>query len=146
MLRLSFSIAAICMTVSATGQAQSSEKLGYIEVLRGGEISSVLEQCSRSTPEKGSSTWFPSIDQIKIMEKALLPVLRSRQPNVNWTNFSDDWGRRYIGIVRGRHHYIYGDYAPHGLGPVCDGGPAFFGAEWDVEASKFTHIAFNGTI
>ena len=146
MLRLLFLIVAICVTVPSVSQAQSNEKLGYIEVLRGAQASKILDQCSRSVPKKGNSTWVPNIDQIKTMEAALLPILRSRQPDVNWTDFSDDWGRRYVGIVREGRHYIYGDYSPHGLGPVCDGGPAFFGAEWDVEANKFTHLAFNGAI
>jgi len=146
MLRFPFAIAIIGMTIPITSQARSGEKLGYIEVLRDDAISSVLNQCSRSTPEKGSSTWIPTIAQIKIMQKALLPVLKSRQPSMDWTNFSADWGRRYIGIVRRGRYYVYGDYSPHGLGSVCDGGPAFFGAEWDVKARKFTHLAFNGSL
>ena len=27
---------------------------------------------------------------------------------------------------------------------VCDGGPSFFGVEYDVERGQFTHIAYNG--
>jgi hypothetical protein len=27
---------------------------------------------------------------------------------------------------------------------ICDGGPVFFGVEYDVDAGKFSHLAFNG--
>ena len=27
---------------------------------------------------------------------------------------------------------------------VCDGGPAFFGVEYDPKTKTFTHFAFNG--
>jgi hypothetical protein len=29
---------------------------------------------------------------------------------------------------------------------VCDGGPQFFGAEYDVEAGRISHLAFNGSL
>jgi len=29
---------------------------------------------------------------------------------------------------------------------VCDGGPAFFGVEYDVAARRFTHFGFNGSL
>ncbi len=47
---------------------------------------------------------------------------------------------------------IYGNFAPLGIGignrrgpvMVCDGGPAFFGVEYDVERREITGLAFNG--
>ena len=45
---------------------------------------------------------------------------------------------------------IYGNFAPleyrndQGAVIVCDGGPAFFGVEYDVERRQITGMAFNG--
>ena len=61
-----------------------------------------------------------------------------------------------MGIVRNGRRYIYGNYFPRsdaGLVPlndptrlvlICDGGPAYFGVEYDVQRRRVTHLAFNG--
>jgi hypothetical protein len=66
------------------------------------------------------------------------------------------WARQYVGIVRGGRRYLYGNFFPEDVShepgtawlrtalQVCDGGPAFFGVEFDVAAGHFTHVAFNG--
>jgi hypothetical protein len=77
----------------------------------------------------------------------------------DWATAPRGWQRQYVGIVRGGRRFIYGNFYPHRpdddrLMPdwrtapvrVCDGGPVFFGAEYDVEARRFTHVAFNGAI
>ena len=77
-----------------------------------------------------------------------------------WATAPQGWRRQYVGIVRGGRRFIYGNFVPRRppdqeLGiegwrteprMVCDGGPVFFGVEWDVEARRFTHIAFNGAL
>ena len=35
---------------------------------------------------------------------------------------------------------------PSGPADVCDGGPRFFGAEWEPATGRVTHIAFNGSV
>ena len=77
----------------------------------------------------------------------------------DWATAPRGWQRQYVGIVRGGRRFIYGNFYPHrsgddGLMPdwrtaavrVCDGGPVFFGAEYDVESRRFTQLAFNGAI
>ena len=60
--------------------------------------------------------------------------------------------------MRDRRRFIYGNLYPrdldrHAPDPglwrqepviVCDGGPAIFGIEYDVEAGRITQLAFNG--
>lgn len=70
-----------------------------------------------------------------------------------------NWSRHYMGIVRNGHRIIAGDFYPDysddpkvsvfrgswGADIVCDGGPGFFGAEFDPLDSKITMIDFNGS-
>ena len=93
------------------------------------------------------------------MEANLPEVLAARPQarEVNFSNLLSNWKRQYVGIVRGGRRYIYGNYFPAD-GPnhfnamwreepmvVCDGGPRFFGAEFDVAAKRITHLDFNGS-
>ena len=66
------------------------------------------------------------------------------------------WIRQYVGIVRGGKRFLYGNFAPGWIEQytperrerpitLCDGGPSFFGAEYDVEMDAISHLAFNGT-
>ncbi|MEO5937551.1 MAG: hypothetical protein ABIQ43_00915 [Sphingomonas sp.] len=73
----------------------------------------------------------------------------------NFEAFPKGFGRQYVGVTRGGRRFIYGNFFPfltmdefkywrRELVLVCDGGRAFFGAEFDVASMKITHIAFNG--
>lgn len=64
------------------------------------------------------------------------------------------WIRQYVGIVRGGKRFIYGNFVPGRSSfsagwrgqpvNICDGGPALFGVEYDVEMDAISHLAFNG--
>lgn len=121
---------------------------------------SILQQCSRSTPEPGEAGWRPTAADIIALEAAAVASLRGRSDGnrPDWTRFPEDWRRQYVGIVRGGRRYVYGNAYPRGMDDhatdpdrwqrepaiVCDGGPSFFGIEYDVEARRITHLAFNG--
>ena len=60
-------------------------------------------------------------------------------------------------MIRDGRRFIYGNFFPieEGIGQfdwrtkptrICDGGPVFFGVEFDVAAQRFTRIDFNGSI
>lgn len=146
-------------------------------VLPGSAVGQLLQQCSRSAPEPGDSTWQPFGNDIGHLEAALPAALAasdlsriearmradrnvgpSNPENPAWATAPRGWWRQYVGIVRGGRRFIYGNFFPRRPDPllvdrwkreptmVCDGGPVFFGAEWDVEARRFTHIAFNGAL
>lgn len=60
--------------------------------------------------------------------------------------------RQYMGFVRDGRRFIYGNFAPRELEPsasnqpiiVCDGGPQFFGVEYEPATRRFTLVSFNG--
>ena len=107
------------------------------------------------------------MDDSITLERALAAALgerpETRRPreagDPDWSRVPDGWRRQYVGIVRGGRLFIYGNFIPSGPEPgwlpgdfaltpalICDGGPPFFGVEYDVEARRFTHIAFNGAL
>ncbi|MGE3691653.1 MAG: hypothetical protein AB7F98_09760 [Novosphingobium sp.] len=163
---LLFSLAMAC---APAGSVAGLPEGAY--VLAGEQANLLLQQCSRGTPAKGESTFQPEASDITAMEGALAEALANRSqyapgtgmrnaPQPSQPDFAhapQGWKRQFLGIVRGGRRYIYGNYFPAADFPggrqpdpatsavmVCDGGPAFFGAEWDVAARQFTHLAFNG--
>jgi hypothetical protein len=136
-------------------------------VLPGSMVATMLRQCSRSAPAAGEGTWQPGEEDIAALEAALPPILLARREihvehypsEPEWARFPHGWQRQYVGIVRGGRRSIYGNFYSRELSAqaegdqwrrepvlVCDGGPYFFGVEYDVEARRFTHLAFNGAI
>jgi hypothetical protein len=77
----------------------------------------------------------------------------------DWTRLPKGFGRQYVGIIRDGRRFIYGNFwsekleGDHGSGGnysrspqiVCDGGPTFFGVEYEPATGKYTHMAFNGS-
>ena len=76
------------------------------------------------------------------------------------TRLPKGFGRQYVGIIRDGRRFIYGNFwsrnleGDHGSGGsysrnpqiVCDGGPTFFGVEFEPATGKYTHMAFNGSV
>ncbi|HEX2205279.1 MAG TPA: hypothetical protein VHG91_18365 [Longimicrobium sp.] len=72
--------------------------------------------------------------------------------------------RQYAGFVAEGRRHIYVSFLPAEVAErtdffpgvvwswrthaedVCDGGPAFFGMEYDVETGRFDHLDFNGAV
>lgn len=118
---------------------------------------SLLHQCSRSAPKLGEGGWQPTNKDLDALEQ-LLPTALSRTAEARKVNFNqvlDNWRRQYVGVVRGGRKYIYGNFFPRMKDldwlqwetkptMICDGGPEFFGVEFDVMAHSFTRIDFNG--
>ena len=124
-------------------------------ILDGAAVPAMLRQCSRAAPPPGEGTWQPAAADIIAFEAALPAALAAhRFANVDWSRWPRAWERQYVGIRRGGRNFIYGNFVPRevggdagsGIAPhiICDGGPAFFGAEYDVAARHVSHIAFNG--
>jgi hypothetical protein len=127
----------------------------------------LLNQCSRGAPGPVERTWAPSPVQIGELEArlpdALDNVLAKRG---EYQNRSRDFLRQYGGFVVGGRKIIYVNAFPRGLideergffaqrkrslpdwhrdaRGVCDGGPAFFGVEYDPVTKTFSHFEFNG--
>jgi hypothetical protein len=132
-----------------------------VVILDGTNVQAMLRQCSRMTPATGESSWLPSPADVAALEAAL-PAALAAAGRAEVRGAPRGWRRQYVGIVRGGRRFIYGNFLPFGpendeIRPdpqrwrqqpeiICDGGPAFFGVEYDVEARRFTQIAFNGAI
>ena len=119
-------------------------------------------QCSRSVPPAGEASWSPADADIRALEAALPAALTrlSDAERSELTNVPVGWFRQYVGIVRGGRRFIYGNFMPASEQAqmadrhddswqtraliVCDGGPRFFGVEFDVDAGAFTHVDTNG--
>lgn len=133
-----------------------------------------LRQCSRASPEGSEPFWHPTSSQVTVLERNLSEVLRDSQSEnqafiaAERAQFGEDariafdfandptaWSREYIGYTHDGRRYIYGNIAPEQaedrrrLGHpmiICDGGPVFFGVEYDVESARVSRVAFNGAI
>ena len=127
----------------------------------------LIPQCSRGAPGPVEGTWSPSSSQIAELE-ARLPesldgVLAKRG---EYQDRSRDFLRQYAGFIIHGRRIIYVNAFPrfllaveknssaerHRPQPdwrstvegVCDGGPAFFGVEYDPDTKAFSHFEFNG--
>jgi hypothetical protein len=125
-------------------------------ILAPDDAARLLDQCSRSKPEAGEGAWALSWEDIRSLEAHLPSALIAEgfsglPPTVPLRG----WHRQYVGTVRDGRKLIYGNYFPAHMPfggmdwrsepiVVCDGGPNFFGVEYDVEAKRITHLSFNG--
>jgi len=127
----------------------------------------LLRQCSRAAPGPVEGTWAPSAGQIKELEtrlpEALDNVFAKRGA---YRDRPHDFLRQYAGFIVHGRKIVYMNAFPRELldeekgffdqrkiAPpdwrseakgVCDGGPAFFGVEYDPATKTFSHFAFNG--
>lgn len=124
-------------------------------ILPASTIPQLLNQCSRSAPDAGQGAWTPSWTDIAALEAALPAAvaasstgrdLRDPTPPVGWR-------RQYVGYVRDGRRFVYGNFYPSRdeisnwtAEPVivCDGGPAFFGVEYDAGDRRIVRLNFNG--
>jgi hypothetical protein len=160
-------IAATACTVSTSEASTSpaSKRENRPHLMNPSKGAKILDQCSRETPKPGQSYFRPAAVQIVAFEKVLQVEIDKSGVTKNeneWRKSRNlplrrtvnrDWQRDVVGLVRDGRRYIYGNYYPLDSGDfvetpviVCDGGPMFFGAEYDIKAGKITHLAFNGRV
>jgi hypothetical protein len=118
----------------------------------------LYDQCSRSTPPAATGFWQPEPHDIARLETVFLQSVAERAAalGLDLSAFSTRWRRQYVGTVHDGRRFIYGNFFPaddelpgadwrREAIKICDGGPDFFGAEFDVAARTITHLAFNGS-
>lgn len=158
----------LAFVISTGAMAEGLPKLdanaGYL--FPASNARSFLQQCSRSVPEHVTGTWLPTRAQILELEArlpaALWNVVSKREsPIFLWQHAPI--GRQYGGLIVGDRKVIYvnafpilrdklsGDPFPsgdHSKKPVlmCDGGPNFFGVEFDPATNTFEDFEFNGAV
>lgn len=125
-----------------------------------------LPSCSRTVAGRVEGGWNPTDEDVAAMEDALagtlaslarLPLYQAGTENpdpLSYVAGDPRWQREIIGVVRNGRAIVYGNFLPSDIAVnpahlptgVCDGGPAFFGAEFDVATGAITHLAFNGSL
>lgn len=116
--------------------------------------SEFAKQCSRADVV-GNWTYAPSRSEVKALETAL-PKWMETVPLVAWDKSFDAYHYQYGAIERGDQRLIYINAVPASEAEhwdwerkpesVCDGGPNFWGVEWDVKTGKFQNESFNGSV
>jgi hypothetical protein len=126
----------------------------------------VLCQCNRESLGLASGYWTPTSSELSQLEARLPDYLRAHRHTARpdqWRNLGA-YLRQYLGIERADRRLIYVNVLGGALfSParrvshrraiehvwrstafvICDGGPDFFGAEYDVASQRFTRIDFN---
>jgi hypothetical protein len=113
---------------------------------------SLLSQCSRGVP-KADGTWAPDQKQIAALEEGLVAALAVADAAQNYKRDIAHTARQYGGITIAGSKRIYVNGFPNQMDSgdwrnraivICDGGPAFFGVEYDPANRTFTGFSFNG--
>jgi len=136
---------------------------------------SLLQTCSRDAPGRDApqlvETWLPSREQVSKLEahlpSAVFQFARTKVSAADLNFFRKNiyrYMRQYGGIVIGKRKLIYLNAFPFSdwemndpLMPlsdkwyniayrVCDGGPVFFGAQYDPVTEQFVGFQFNGAL
>jgi len=143
----------VLLAIQACGVGKTPVLPADAVVMAGANAAGLLHPCSRDAPLAVQGTWQPRAQDILAVERVLRQTLVSRPPygDADWSKAPGGWRRQYIGIVRNGRRYIYGNFFPKRddrlwrVEPVvyCDGGPKYFGVEYDVASRRIT-LAFNG--
>ena len=143
-------ILALSTAACATAPAQV-ERVVLLDPARGSEL---LRTCSRQSPV-GASTYFtPSAPEITALETSLARILTLETADIGpAADFAVDpasYRREYVGYTVNGERMIYGNFVPVGAARdavptiVCDGGPAFFGVEYAIDAQAVKTVRFDG--
>ncbi len=116
-------------------------------------------QCSRSSPSGWWTSVSPSQNEIKRLERALPGWMKTHQVKP-WSGRFNDYFYQYGALARGKTRLIYINAVParsEQLGApkfrqmwrrvpevVCDGGPDFWGVEFNPATNAFQNASFNG--
>jgi hypothetical protein len=148
-------LAATAMALPAPAAPDTGPDADYV-VMPFDHAKALLSQCSRPTPSIGELGWTPSSGDVARFEAALPKALAQRASSSAFFKAAPKgWLRQYVGMIRKGRRVIYGNFFPTGSDgefnywrrdavAVCDGGAAFFGAEFDVDRNTITDIEFNG--
>ncbi|BDI61396.1 hypothetical protein [Qipengyuania nanhaisediminis] len=141
------------------------ERPGNVVLIAPDDGADLVRQCSRQGPDDAAAFFTPSPREITAIETATMRALREARDAheayiagakgqvtaFSWPDDPSTYERQYVGYVSGGKRMIYGNFLPGGTGPasahplvVCDGGPRFFGVEYDSGENRVVRIAFNG--
>ena len=129
---------------------------------KGDTVGQLFHQCSRQAPEFSATSYAPTAGDVISLERrlpqALAAALTTKFGNTEHVTFDPArYARHYAAYEANGRAMIYGNFVPRdeevesrvgrgALSIVCDGGPVFFGVEYDVGRQEITRISFNGAI
>ena len=108
----------------------------------------LVDLCSREAPPAYDGRWQVSQADVRTVERVLLDDHAEilARAEIAESDFVQDYVRDYAGFTREGRRYLYGSYGPMpGIG-LCDGGPGFFGVEYEMPSGKVTHVDYNGGV
>jgi hypothetical protein len=150
MLSRLLSAVALVLSLSYNAAAEA-----MFTILPATAVDQLLNQCSRSAPDKGEATWLPSEREIARIEAVLPGALRAAG-HAEAADAIATTRKQYVGIARGGKRFLYanilGGISVEGIDwtrtpiVICDGGPTLFGVEIDIETMQITHFATNGSV
>ena len=136
----------------------------HATILIGKAALPLFKPCSRAAPEHISSYWTPTAADIRQLERDVPGFLKTKHlpaPSLMKHDY-----RQYAGFVQNGHRLIYVNGFPDDAADVfakgktatradhvrwqyqaivaCDGGPSFYGMEYDPQTRQFQHLLFNG--
>jgi hypothetical protein len=170
-MKNSVRLAALCcaLLISTVALAVTAAALDAVggAVLSTSAAKGVLHQCSRQTPQNVLGTWTPTKQDVRELE-IRLPTALALEAQKHGTSYMPEmtFQRQYAGFLVGKRRIVYVNGFPRSAGDpardgttaarnfdwhrepvvVCDGGPAFFGVEYDPEKKTFAHFEFNGLL
>jgi hypothetical protein len=160
-----FSILFLAAAVWIAPTSNTSFTPEYYVVLDSAKGEGLLNQCSRSVPEKIDAYFTLSQEDIRTLEDNFLKIKKIKakaccQTSQQVTSL-EKFAFQYMGVTVGNRRFIYLNafkvnnkvdfetfYKDWKSSPVvmCDGGDHYWGALFDLGRQKFTQLAFNGII
>lgn len=130
----------------------------HATILIGKSAFPLFRPCSRNPPDHITGYWTPSIADIHQLESDAPAFFKAQKRSYGGRMVTDY--QQYAGFLQRGHKMIYVNSFPNGemrgypfLGRLswqsdavvpCDGGPLFYGLEYDPQTRHFQHLEFNG--
>lgn len=159
---------ALALTLSFLASCIPARKqTDSIALIDPSEGSSLIRPCSRRGPENADAFFLPKLSDVARLEHAAKETLSSYREEhssllaqsgvaeslspIVWLEDDQAYQRQFVGYIKEERRMIYGSYHPlqpdRELGRsaviVCDGGPSYFGVEYDISEGEVERITFN---
>ena len=164
-IRQRLTIIAALVAPACGGRPRGDPQERQVVLLDTTAVAAVHQMCSRPGPGNVGGIWRPSHAQVLQADSLVRTELQARLARLEWLRPDSlrprpgDYYRQYVALliggqrvlyVNGFHRSTLADYGPdtlrwkHRFINVCDGGPAFFGAEVWLDQLRVRSFAFNG--
>jgi len=113
-----------------------------------------IRTCSRPGPSGITGYWQVSEAEVSEIDQALLKFLSGPAMRRTLSSPLEMYMRQYMGLLRGSRRYVYINAFPKDFQTsstaevvdLCDGGPSFWGIEYDLASRRFGHREANGVL